>query len=154
MTKVNIENFDLLSPKFERENIQLGLSRIKKALKELNNPCKNIPAIQIVGTNGKGSVTSFLRSIFEFSNYKVHTYTSPHLINFNERIRINSKLISNYHPNTLLEAIINAFIIDNKTGIIFFLSDPSRRKNVKKIRFKIDTGLPPWNIPFEVPSNL
>ena len=56
MKKVNIENFDFLSPKFERENIQLGLPRIKKALRKLNDPCKNIPAIQIVGTNGKGSI--------------------------------------------------------------------------------------------------
>ena len=58
MKKVSIENFDLLSPKFERENINLGLSRIKKALEELDNPCKKIPAIQIVGTNGKGSITA------------------------------------------------------------------------------------------------
>ena len=63
MKKVNIDNFDLISPKFERENIQLGLSRIKKALEKLNNPCKNIPAIQIVGTNGKGSITAFIENI-------------------------------------------------------------------------------------------
>ena len=73
-------------------------------LNKLDNPhLKLSPVIHVAGTNGKGSVTSFLRSIFEFSNYKVHTYTSPHLINFNERIRINSKLISNNHLSTLLE---------------------------------------------------
>ena len=63
MKKINIENFDLLSPKFERENIQLGLSRMKKALRALNDPCKNIPAIQIIGTNGKGSITAFIENI-------------------------------------------------------------------------------------------
>ena len=63
MKKLNIENFDLLSPTYERENIKLGLSRIKKALKELNNPCKNIPAIQVIGTNGKGSITAFIENI-------------------------------------------------------------------------------------------
>ena len=51
MINLNIENFDLLSPKLERENIQLGLSRIKKALQELEDPCKNTPAIQIVAVS-------------------------------------------------------------------------------------------------------
>ena len=48
----------------ERGNIQLGLSRIKNALKDLDEPCKNIPAIQIIGTNGKGSITAFIENIF------------------------------------------------------------------------------------------
>ena len=59
--------------------------------------------IHIAGTNGKGSVTSYLRSIYEEANLKVHTYTSPHLIKFNERIRINSNLIENDYLNSLLE---------------------------------------------------
>ena len=63
MINVNIKNFDLLSPKFERENIKLGLSRVKKALGDLGEPCKNIPAIQVVGTNGKGSITAFIENI-------------------------------------------------------------------------------------------
>ena len=63
MINLNIENFDLLSPKLERENIQLGLSRINNALRDLDDPCKNIPAIQIVGTNGKGSITAFIENI-------------------------------------------------------------------------------------------
>ena len=77
MKKVNIENFDLLSPKFERENIKLGLSRIKKALGELDNPCKKIPAIQIIGTNGKGSIASFLESILFLSKKNIGVTTSP-----------------------------------------------------------------------------
>ena len=79
MKKVNIENFDLLSPKFERINIQLGLSRIKKALRELNDPCKNIPAIQIVGTNGKGSITAFIENILYSEKKNIGVTTSPHL---------------------------------------------------------------------------
>ena len=70
----------------------------------MNNPHLNLPKIiHIAGTNGKGSVTSFLRSIFESAGLQVHTYTSPHLIRFNERIRINSKLISNQELSLLLE---------------------------------------------------
>ena len=89
MKKVNIENFDLLSPKFERENIQLGLSRIKKALKELNDPCKNVPAIQIVGTNGKGSITAFIENILYTDKKNIGVTTSPHLLDICERIRVN-----------------------------------------------------------------
>ena len=98
-TKI-LKRLELLHPK----KIDLSLKRLIKLLTKLDNPhLKLSPIIHVAGTNGKGSVTSFLRSIFEFSNYKVHTYTSPHLINFNERIRINSKLISNNHLSTLLE---------------------------------------------------
>ncbi len=99
-----LKRLELLHPK----KIDLSLTRIKKLLKRMNNPHLNLPEIiHIAGTNGKGSVTSFLRSIFESSGLKVHTYTSPHLIRFNERIRINSKLISNYNLNLLLEECEN-----------------------------------------------
>ena len=95
-----LKRLELLHPK----KIDLSLIRIKKLLKKMNNPHLNLPEIiHIAGTNGKGSVTSFLRSIFETSKLKVHTYTSPHLIRFNERIRINSELISNYDLNLILE---------------------------------------------------
>ena len=89
MNKSNqiLKRLELLHPK----KIDLSLFRLNKLLKELGNPhFKMAPVIHIAGTNGKGSVTSYLRSIYEASDLKVHTYTSPHLINFNERIRINS----------------------------------------------------------------
>jgi len=59
----NLSNFELITPKYERDNIKLNLSRIKEVLKKLENPCQNTPAIQIVGTNGKGSITAFIESI-------------------------------------------------------------------------------------------
>ena len=91
MKKINIENFDLISPKYERENIKLGLTRIKKALKELNDPCKNIPAIQVVGTNGKGSITAFIENILYEDKKNIGVTTSPHLLDISERIRVNKK---------------------------------------------------------------
>ncbi len=94
MVNVNIENFDLLSPKLERENIQLGLSRIKKALGDLDDPCKNIPAIQIVGTNGKGSITAFIENILYTDKKNIGVTTSPHLFDICERIRVNKENIS------------------------------------------------------------
>jgi len=70
----------------------------------LGNPhLKLPPTIHVAGTNGKGSTIAFLRSIFENNDYKVHTYTSPHLINFNERIRVNSQIIDNENLIELLE---------------------------------------------------
>ena len=81
-----LKRLELLHPK----KIDLSLLRLNKLLKKLGNPHLNLaPVIHVAGTNGKGSVTSYLRSIYEAANLKVHTYTSPHLINFNERIRIN-----------------------------------------------------------------
>jgi len=63
LKNANLKIFELLSPKYERDNIKLDLSRIKKALQALNNPCENIPAIQIIGTYGKGSIAEYLESI-------------------------------------------------------------------------------------------
>tara|TARA_B110000008_G_scaffold261496_1_gene282942 strand:+ start:621 stop:947 length:327 start_codon:yes stop_codon:yes gene_type:complete len=65
-----------------------------------------------------------------------------------------AKNIGMIKPKTLLDAMINAFKNVNDKGMIFFLNLPSNKKYVKKIRFRIETGLPPWNMPFEVPSNL
>ena len=112
MTKVNIENFDILSPKFERENIKLELSRIKKALRELNNPCKNIPAIQIIGTNGKGSITAFIENILYTEKKNIGVTTSPHLLDICERIRVNKENINKELFEKLYKKIENKLSTD------------------------------------------
>ena len=62
-------------------------------MKEFNEPENQLNnVIHIAGTNGKGSTASFLKEILEAHNLSVNIYTSPHLINFNERIRINGNL--------------------------------------------------------------
>ncbi len=73
---------------------KLGLKHIRVLLKKLNNPEKNLRCIHVAGTNGKGSVCAMIFSILTNAGYKVGMYTSPHLKKFNERIRINSKLIT------------------------------------------------------------
>ena len=93
MKNANLKTFEL-SPKYERDNIKLGLSRIKKALQELGNPCKNIPAIQIIGTNGKGSIAAYLESILFEAKQNFGVTTSPHLFDICERIRVNKKKIN------------------------------------------------------------
>ena len=77
------------------KSIDLSLNRIKRLLKDLNNPEKKITnAIQVVGTNGKHSVCSTLREIFETANYTVNLNISPSLRKFNERYYFSGKYIS------------------------------------------------------------
>ena len=69
--------------------IDLELSRVKDLLAALDNPQNDLPpVIHVAGTNGKGSTIAFMKAIFQAAGLKVHAYTSPHLINFNERINI------------------------------------------------------------------
>lgn len=75
-------------------SIDLTLSRIKTFLNIIGNPQNSFKSIIVGGTNGKGSVCQFLTDAFIDANFKVGTYTSPHLIQINERFRINNKSMS------------------------------------------------------------
>jgi dihydrofolate synthase/folylpolyglutamate synthase len=78
-----------------RSDIKYDLANITKILEALDNPhLKLPPVIHIAGTNGKGSSVAMLKSIFEAAGYKAHTYTSPHLLEFNERIVLCGEKIS------------------------------------------------------------
>jgi dihydrofolate synthase / folylpolyglutamate synthase len=102
-------------------DIDLGLSRVYQLLERLDNPhLKIAPTIHIAGTNGKGSTLSFLRTIFTESGLKVHTYTSPHLVNFNERIVLNGAEISDDFLNKILLECKNAAEISPKIDVTFF----------------------------------
>ncbi|MCA7010006.1 bifunctional folylpolyglutamate synthase/dihydrofolate synthase [Wolbachia endosymbiont of Tribolium confusum] len=81
-----------------------SLNRIKSFLNKLGNPEKKIPPIiHIAGTNGKGSTLSFIRYIMQAAGYKVHTYTSPYLVNFNERIVVAGTDVDDSELHNLLE---------------------------------------------------
>jgi dihydrofolate synthase/folylpolyglutamate synthase len=73
--------------------MKLGLDNINRILSYLGNPHKAYPAIHIAGTNGKGSTAAIIESILANSGYRIGLYTSPHLVDFRERIRINGRLI-------------------------------------------------------------
>ena len=73
-----------------RRGIKLGLGPISRLLKYLENPHKGLKIIHVAGTNGKGSTCAYIESILRNSGYSVGLYTSPHLIKFNERIKINN----------------------------------------------------------------
>ena len=76
-----------LIPRFDLRGMDLQLDRMQGALEHLGSPCGDIPAIQIAGTNGKGSVAAFLDSALRAGGHRVGLYTSPHLVSFGERIR-------------------------------------------------------------------
>ena len=71
-----------------------GYEVSKQMLEQLGNPQSGIPFVHVAGTNGKGSTTAFLCKILEQTGKKVGMFTSPHLITFEERIRINGNYIS------------------------------------------------------------
>jgi dihydrofolate synthase/folylpolyglutamate synthase len=83
-----------LSSKLAKFGSRPGLERIKKIMETFGNPQDKLHVILVTGTNGKGSVVSYLSSILKEAGKKVGSYYSPHLIEYNERIRINNVPIS------------------------------------------------------------
>lgn len=84
--------------------IDLSLDRMYDILEKLGNPHHHLPpVIHVAGTNGKGSTISYIRSILEEANLSIHVYTSPHLVRFNERIRLGGKLIDEIYLQEVLE---------------------------------------------------
>ena len=77
-----------------RLGIKLGLENTRRLLDYFGNPQLKTPTIHIAGTNGKGSTAAFVESILRASGYQVGLYTSPHILDFRERIQINRQLIS------------------------------------------------------------
>ena len=72
--------------------IDLSLGRIERLLDRLDRPQDRLPpVIHVAGTNGKGSTIAFLRAALEAAGNSVHVYTSPHLVRFNERIRLGRR---------------------------------------------------------------
>ena len=103
-----------LHPKY----IDLSLVRLSKLLTKLGNPHLDLPkTIHIAGTNGKGSVQSFIKKILVSNNYSCDAYISPHLSKFNERIILNNKEVS---TKKLLNTLEYVKKINNDNPITFF----------------------------------
>ena len=90
---------------YQRFGVHLGLERILLLLENLGNPQQKVPIIHVAGTNGKGSVCAYLSSTLTAAGYKVGRYTSPHLVNWTERICINGLPIAEENLIDLLEII-------------------------------------------------
>jgi dihydrofolate synthase/folylpolyglutamate synthase len=107
--QAQLDRLSLLSPGGDR----LGLARITSLLDRLGRPHDRLPPVfHVAGTNGKGSTCAFLRAALEAAGHRVHVFTSPHLVRFNERIRISGELIG----DDLLAALLTE-VLDAGTGI-------------------------------------
>ncbi|MCP4330413.1 MAG: bifunctional folylpolyglutamate synthase/dihydrofolate synthase [Alphaproteobacteria bacterium] len=84
--------------------IDLSLDRVHRLLDALDNPHHHLPpVVHVSGTNGKGSVLAYLRAILSAAGYRVHVYTSPHLVRFNERIVLAGTTIEDEYLIELLD---------------------------------------------------
>ena len=84
--------------------IDLKLDRVQWLLERLGNPERRLPpTIHVAGTNGKGSTVAFMRAMLEAAGWRVHAYTSPHLVRFNERIVVAGEMLPDGELLALLE---------------------------------------------------
>jgi len=103
--QAELDRLDKLSPGAD----VLGLNRITRLLDALGNPQKHMPpAFHVAGTNGKGSTCAFLRAGLEAAGHRAHVFTSPHLVRFNERIRVAGRLVTDADLAGLLREVREA----------------------------------------------
>lgn len=103
--------------RLERFGWKLGLDRMNTVLSELGEPQNDFDSIHIAGSNGKGSVAAMLASILTASGYKCGLYTSPHLVDARERMRIGRKLIE---ESELVELVRELRPLFDRYGCTFF----------------------------------
>jgi len=92
----------------QRHGIKLGLENSRRLLGILGEPQKSFHSIHIAGTNGKGSTATIIASILQESNLRVGLFTSPHLVSFTERIRVDNREIAEHEIVELTDEIRNA----------------------------------------------
>jgi dihydrofolate synthase/folylpolyglutamate synthase len=128
--QAQLDRLSKLSPAGDR----LGLERIGDLLDRLARPQDRLPPVlHVAGTNGKGSTVAFLRAALEAAGYKLHVFTSPHLVRFNERIRVAGRLIDDQQLAQLLTEILNVsegiepsfFEVATAVAILAFVRTPA-----------------------------
>jgi dihydrofolate synthase/folylpolyglutamate synthase len=96
----------------QKFGIKFGLSKTSNLLKVFGDPHKGRKYVHIAGTNGKGSVAALVASILKQAGFKVGLYTSPHLVRFTERFRINDEEITEERAAHLIEEVQSAFSLE------------------------------------------
>jgi len=115
---MNVDIDSILQP-FQRFGVHLGLERIKQLLANLGNPQHRVPIVHVAGTNGKGSVCAYLSSVLTEAGYRVGRYTSPHLVDWTERICLNEQPIAADTLQQLLLQVQQAIRPDEETPTQF-----------------------------------
>jgi dihydrofolate synthase/folylpolyglutamate synthase len=133
-----------LSKTFRYSPVKFELDRLRALMQEMGDPHLAYPVIHIAGTKGKGSVTSFCVSALQEAGYKVGMYTSPHLIDYTERIQVNSEPISRARLIDLVDEMkpyienvpeITTFEITTALGFLYFM-----RENVDVAVIEVGLG--------------
>lgn len=131
------DQIDQIAARLERLHprlIDLSLDRLRTLLERLGSPERKLPPIiHVAGTNGKGSTCAFVRAMAEAAGLRVHVYTSPHLVRFNERIRVAGALVSDEQLLTAMERIerindnapITVFEVITATAFDLFAATPA-----------------------------
>ncbi|MGA0544813.1 bifunctional folylpolyglutamate synthase/dihydrofolate synthase [Brevundimonas sp. VNH65] len=107
------------------QKIDLGLDRMRALCAALGDPQDRLPpVIHVAGTNGKGSTVALIRAMAEAAGLRVHAYTSPHLVRFNERIRLAGRLIDDAALSDVLDRIealpdLEATVFESTTAAAF-----------------------------------
>jgi dihydrofolate synthase/folylpolyglutamate synthase len=114
--QMTIEN---LLQKFEQFGVKLGLESSLELLADLGNPQLQVPILHVAGSNGKGSVCAYLSAVLTEAGYRVGRYTSPHLVDWNERIVLNEQPVTATELETLLQQIIAAIPSDRPSPTQF-----------------------------------
>ena len=121
------------------KRIDLSLDRMQRLLAALDHPERQLPpVIHVAGTNGKGSTIAFMRAMLEAAGKRVHVYTSPHLVRFNERFRLGAPVAGSLVSDDELEraldeceranagAPITVFEITTAAGLLLFCAPSGR----------------------------
>ncbi|KRB79402.1 bifunctional folylpolyglutamate synthase/dihydrofolate synthase [Sphingomonas sp. Root710] len=112
--QAQLDRLSLLSPGADI----LGLDRIARLMERLGHPERSLPPVfHVAGTNGKGSTCAYLRAAIEAAGMSAHVFTSPHLVRFNERIRIAGELITDEELAPLLAEVLE---VGGDIGASFF----------------------------------
>ncbi len=115
----------------KKASLRSDKTKFKQLMADLNHPYRQLTCIHIGGTNGKGSTTNYLRSILQAGGYRVGTFTSPHLVKYNDRMRVNDQWISDEflikivnQQHQLWEAYdLSMFEINMFISIYYFLAE-------------------------------
>jgi dihydrofolate synthase / folylpolyglutamate synthase len=98
-------DLDTILTPWQRAGMSLGLARINAVMEMLSDPQDQIPVIHVAGSNGKGSVCAYLSTILATAGYRTGCYTSPHLVDWNERICINNQPIATDRLTSIIQQI-------------------------------------------------